>query len=67
MSEQRDSGGPANKASLRDIFAAMAMQAFISRADIAQNMSDMPNESYDALIARWSYESADAMLKARQS
>lgn len=50
---------------IRDHFAAMALQAFIARADLAQNMAPMGNDAYDDLIARWSYESADAMLKAR--
>lgn len=40
---------------LRDYFAAKAMQAWISRGD--------DNGEND--IAKWSYDMADAMLKAR--
>lgn len=43
---------------LRDYFAAKAMQAWISRGDD----SDSENA-----IAKWTYEMADAMLKARQA
>lgn len=60
---QYDEGG----ISLRDYFAAKAMQAFISRADIAQAMSDYADGYYDEKVAQWAYESADAMLKRRQS
>ena len=41
---------------LRDYFAAKAMQAWISRGD----------DSGENGLAKWSYEMADAMLKARQ-
>lgn len=43
--------------SLRDFFAAKAMQAYIQRAVLAMDMEDV---SVDA------YEMADAMLKARE-
>ena len=42
---------------LRDYFAAKAMQAWISRGD----------DSGENGIAKWAYEMADAMLKARQA
>lgn len=43
--------------SLRDYFAAKAMQAMVSVPDF-----DMSHESY----ADWAYRQADAMLKARE-
>ena len=43
--------------SLRDYFAAKAMQAMVSVPDV-----DMSHESY----ADWAYRQADAMLKARE-
>jgi len=42
---------------LRDYFAAKAMQAMVSVPDF-----DMSHESY----ADWAYRQADAMLKARE-
>lgn len=47
---------------LRDYFAAKAMQALI-----AAKINDFRGGSaeFDETIARWSYESADAMLKVR--
>lgn len=46
---------------LRDYFAAKAMQAFITRVQ-----HDMGAGMQDKLIARWAYETADAMLRARE-
>ena len=43
---------------LRDYFAAKAMQAIVSVPDV-----DMSHESY----ADWAYRQADAMLKAREA
>jgi hypothetical protein len=43
---------------LRDYFAAKAMQAMVSVPDV-----DMSHESY----ADWAYRQADAMLKAREA
>ena len=61
----KDTGGPAfphsrlgsdaDGMTLRDYFAAKAMQAWISRGD----------DSGENGIAKWAYEMADAMLKAR--
>ena len=63
----KDTGGPAFPyfghtgwstncgMTLRDYFAAKAMQAWISRGD----------DSGENGIAKWAYEMADAMLKAR--
>ena len=42
---------------LRDYFAAKAMQAWVSRGD----------DSGENGIAKWAYEMADAMLKARDA
>lgn len=47
--------------SLRDYFAAKAMQAYIARQGY-----DMDNDTFDERISRWSYETADAMLRARE-
>ena len=46
--------------SLRDYFAAKAMQGFISNPELVlmYNAED---------TAKWAYERADAMLKARES
>ena len=46
--------------SLRDYFAANAMQAYITRQGY-----DMDGNTFDERISRWSYETADAMLRAR--
>jgi len=44
---------------LRDYFAAKAMQGFLA---------SLPSDTtlYDSNVAKWSYEMADAMLEARQ-
>jgi hypothetical protein len=44
---------------LRDYFAAKAMQGLLA---------SLPSDTtlYDSNVAKWSYEMADAMLKARQ-
>jgi len=42
---------------LRDYFAAMAMNAYLSKC---------PETTSDKKIACWSYEMADAMLKVRE-
>lgn len=44
---------------LRDYFAAKAMQAWIERAPF-----DQPPPP-DEIFAKWAYNTADAMLKAR--
>ena len=44
--------------SLRDYFAAKAMQGLVSIDDLDMTPSD---------YARWAYQQADAMLKARES
>jgi hypothetical protein len=48
--------------STRDYFAAKAMQAFITSRTL-----DMDGGAYDDCISRWSYETADAMLRAREA
>jgi hypothetical protein len=45
---------------LRDYFAAKAMQGFISNTDLV-HMYNPEN------MAKWAYERADAMLKAREA
>jgi hypothetical protein len=47
---------------LRDYFAAKAMQAFVSR-----EKSGMDESTYDETFSKWSYEIADAMLRARDA
>jgi hypothetical protein len=47
---------------LRDYFAAKAMQAFLSR-DVGT--TEMTDAEFDTRVAGWSYDTADAMLKAR--
>lgn len=70
MSETINDGGPAfpqeNDATgsmgmtLRDYFAAKAMQGYLTHEQAANHI---PVDS----VARWSYEVADAMLRARES
>lgn len=48
---------------LRDYFAAKAMQAFIARGVI----NGMEDDEYDAMISQWSYFMAGAMLEARKA
>lgn len=49
---------------LRDYFAAKAMQAYITaRANVfSGDVGD-----FDEHLAQWSYETAEAMLRARES
>lgn len=67
----RNTGGPAfpnatgddrdnNGMTLRDYFAAKAMQGDISSYITGQGINA-------ASLAKWSYEIADAMLKARET
>jgi hypothetical protein len=42
---------------IRDYFAAKAMQGMMSKTDF---------DAYYGDVAKWSYELADAMLKARE-
>jgi len=44
--------------SLRDYFAAKAMQAYVTRGGY-------PDDGFDELISKWAYEISDAMLEAR--
>ena len=43
----------------RELIAAMAMQGFVSRPPA---MTDESDQEYDAKIARWSIDTADALL-----
>ena len=45
--------------SLRDYFAAAALQGMMAEYD--------PEDELEHHIAKWSYKAADAMLKARES
>ena len=71
MSNKINSGGPAFPVdvpghkieigmTLRDYFAAKAMQGYLTHEQAANCCSV-------DLVARWSYEMADAMLRARES
>ena len=43
----------------RELFAAMAMQGYLSRPRDNEHIEDA---EFDALVSRWSVESADALL-----
>jgi len=73
MSSEQDDGGPAfpivetdlilgtridTGMTLRDYFAAKAMQAMLSLEDVHLNWGE-------SQLAKWSYEQADAMLEER--
>ena len=68
MSSEQDDGGPAfthsrlgsdsDGMSLRDYFAAKAMQAMLSIEDVHANCGESE-------LAKWSYQQADAMLAER--
>jgi len=54
---------------LRDYFAAKAMQGQISNSDIVKSHIDIANEECvipAQILAKQSYEIADAMMKARE-
>jgi hypothetical protein len=74
----KDGGGPAfpfeatslnfaaKGMTLRDYFAAKAMQGLIARESSgAFNFEACPNDPWR--VAQWAYDVADEMLKARQS
>ena len=50
--------------SIRDYFAAKAMQARISQP-LPANLKDVPREQISSMVSELAYEMADAMLKAR--
>jgi hypothetical protein len=50
---------PQNGMTLRDCFAAAALQGLMSKLD--------PEEHWADYRAKWSYEAADAMLKAKEA
>ena len=67
--QNRDDGGPVNFMSLRDHFAACAMQALFSRVvqidgDSGEQFRE-ERESDQKYVAESAYCIADAMLKAR--
>lgn len=52
-----------NGMTLRDYFAAKAMQGYVIRGGCPD--MDESDDDFDSRISKWSYEMADAMLKAR--
>ena len=68
MSQPINDGGPAfptppgvqhnDGMTLRDYFAAAALQGLMAKVD--------PEDHWADYRAKWSYEAADAMLKARE-
>ena len=68
MSQSINDGGPAfphetslgyhHGMTLRDYFAAAALQGLMAKVD--------PEDHWADYRAKWSYEAADAMLKARE-
>jgi len=52
--------------SLRDYFAAKALQGMFANPDDGHEHYDLSYEDYVKEIARCSYKMADAMLKARE-
>ena len=69
MSQPINDGGPAfphetslgyhHGMTLRDYFAAAALQGLMAKVD--------PEDHWADYRAKWSYEAADAMLKAREA
>lgn len=78
MSEKPKTGGPAYPTpyhpqdgmnthlptgmTLRDYFAAKAMQAFVTRGN-----TGLTEANFDDEIAKWSYQVADGMLRGREA
>lgn len=58
MNEPKIENPLMSQVTLRDMFAAQAMQGFLT-----QNYEDCARD--DKKLARWAYDTADAMLKAR--
>ena len=57
--------GESNGMTLRDYFAAKAMQGLMMRQDAAGfDFARAPNDAMR--VAWWAYDIADAMLKARE-
>ena len=55
-----------NGMTLRDYFAAKAMQGMFANPDDSHENYDLSYEDYVKEIARCSYKMADAMMKARE-
>ena len=55
--ESSDQNGPCGGMTLRDYFAAKAMQGSLANTEVT-----MTNES----MAQWAYDMADAMLQERE-
>lgn len=59
----RSVSGDADGMTLRDYFAAKAMQGFIARDNWAP--AEMVATGFDEFVSKCAYETADAMLKER--
>lgn len=55
---------PVGGMTLRDYFAAKAMQGFVS---CSPQLLMSIEQSFDATVSKWAYEMADAMLKEREA
>ena len=60
-------GGRIEGMTLRDYFAAKAMQGMFANPDDSHENYDLSYDDYVKEIARCAYKMADAMLKARES
>ena len=52
---------------LRDYFAAKAMQGFLSNDNLLKDACEWHKDGSETSIALWAYDQADAMLKAREA
>ena len=57
---------PSKGMSLRDYFAAAALTGSLADFRRTENLSSLPDEEFADLSAQWSYDLADAMLRARE-
>jgi hypothetical protein len=57
---------PIDSITLRDFFAASAMQAFISNDNFLKAASSYSSDGSEASIAMLAYDQADAMIEARK-
>ena len=51
---------------LRDYFAAKAMQGFLSNDNLLKDACEWHKDGSETSIALWAYDQADAMMKARE-
>lgn len=59
-------GGPASEATLRDLFAAKAMQGIMTMREVSRFAEDLNVEKDAIVYSKVSYIIADAMLSHRQ-